>query len=51
MDPTATWAELSTLASDTLSGREPDPDRMSELITALNQWAARGGHPPAQWTP
>ncbi|MBM7771744.1 hypothetical protein JOD54_001948 [Actinokineospora baliensis] len=50
MDPTTAWAELSTLAADTLAGRAPDPDRMAELITGIDQWTARGGHPPAQWS-
>lgn len=50
MDPNANLAELRELASAQLNGGQTDPDRMAELVEALDEWITRGGFLPADWT-
>ena len=55
MDHEACLSELRDLAAAQLDPEsnpelpEPDPDRMAELVQALDEWLAKGGFLPADW--
>lgn len=49
MDPTATLAELRSLAAHALAGQPVDIARMAELVASLDGWLVMGGALPDQW--
>jgi alkyl hydroperoxide reductase subunit AhpC len=46
MDPNAALQELLAIAG----AAERDPDRMAELVEALDGWLRGGGFLPARWS-
>ncbi len=52
MDPNANLDEQLQLALDLLyyAEREPDPQRLAELVIALHDWIRVGGFLPTAWT-
>lgn len=52
MDPNANLVEQLELARSILDeGKYPDdrPDRLAELVIALDEWIKKGGFLPVQW--
>lgn len=49
MDPNAALAQIRDEVHEILTDRNPDPERLAELVNGLDEWLTNGGFLPDGW--